>query len=318
MAIRLGLLWFVAQIIFFGLAAVFKESPRSISDPDTERPIESAAEDEYQRGPLVRRIVESLLRGQSVAILGDYGSGKSSVVNLAREEFRKRELSKIIWTCPVSCWGFTSPNDAIAHILHEVIGEISRHVDTRSLSGLPESYISAVSGISTNVGSVLSRLIPVSKNPYDQLHRLRFILSAAGAVLIIAIEDLDRNPSATFNSGDVQAMLQRVKMLVPQVRFIVATTATDKILLIKLCEHLEELNPPSARVVYDALEQVRSVSLSLHPSDVEPESNRSELWRKRTESDWFVFESQRDRLEDAGAFLCRNPRALRRVKRSHC
>jgi ABC-type polysaccharide/polyol phosphate transport system ATPase subunit len=73
----------------------------SLSAP--ERPIQSNTEDALERGPFVRRLADALVNAQTnkatgvvIGITGSWGSGKSSILNLLREQIEATRPSALV------------------------------------------------------------------------------------------------------------------------------------------------------------------------------------------------------------------------------
>jgi hypothetical protein len=79
-----------------------------------EREIEDPSQDCFDFAPRAQRVLDILLREERscVAIIGPYGSGKSSLLNLVETEVRRQQAvgpahpGPALWFCRISCWGF--------------------------------------------------------------------------------------------------------------------------------------------------------------------------------------------------------------------
>lgn len=220
-----------------------------------ERPINSPYEDIFGLAISARKITQLLLTKttSSIGILGPYGSGKSSLINLVEYYFAHRdevikndslqlELSNArIICCRIDGWGQTSGFVA-QRILHLAIEKMKRYVDCTSLVGLPESYHKALAGTKSWGMAFLFALFQTSYDPVMQLVRLDDILTAADLRLVIFLEDLDRNISDEIIRDELPALLDRLRVL-EQISFVLAI-GTDRHysdILIRVCDHVEAI-----------------------------------------------------------------------------
>src|SRR5436190_9788468 len=93
---------------------------------DDEREIEDQTEDYFGFSPRAERVLNILAREtrNTVALVGPYGGGKSSLVRLIQQEALRREArndARPLWFCRVSCWGFEKGDSAPEAILRHVV-----------------------------------------------------------------------------------------------------------------------------------------------------------------------------------------------------
>jgi KAP family P-loop domain len=248
---------------------------------EQEAPIVNRRQDLLGGYPIARRLAK-LLRspvGQDVSIglCGAYGSGKSSIIQMLERELAKPAArnSPNVWLCKVSCWGFSDSKAALQSVLEEALRTIDVHIDTASLIRLPEAYREAVSSGVELWSRLILRLLDGPNDPDGQLRRLSPLLSAAGARLVIVIEDLERNASNEFDPQHIQAMLQRFKSI-QGVSFVLVgrpRVADKRFDYQKLCDHIENIPRVGQGVVREIIETLREHWLDEY-TDIDPAANR--------------------------------------------
>jgi hypothetical protein len=232
---------------------------------------------------------------------------------LLKEIAKRGDLGNAVWVCTVSCWGFEKSADAVQHVLATVVASLEKHIDCLAIRGLPKSYANAVYGVSDWFGRLAGELTE-SEDDIAQLCSLARVLRAINGTLIVAIEDLDRNQSPRFSITEIEAMLHRIKLSVPEIRFLLTTGARTTISLSKLCDLIEPLPQLDEKTTYDNLCTFREDCFARYSSDLIPETVTSKTWRQRSDLDWLIRDSNDPQMEDAAVLLLRNPRVLKTVQ----
>lgn len=221
-----------------------------------ESPIHHPEEDLFDHAIPARRITKLLLqhRPSNVGIVGPYGSGKSSLMNLIKyyllddRSWLSSNLSgnsiiskDQIVLCRIDGWGRTSGSVA-QKILGLAVEEVRCRVDCMAILAVPENYQKAIAGVKSGGGAILAALLKISHDPVIQLMKLDDILSAAGLRLIIFLEDLDRNVCDEIIRDEMPALLDRLRALT-HVAFLLAigTERQFSDILIRICDHVEAL-----------------------------------------------------------------------------
>lgn len=121
-----------------------------------ERPIETEAQDRFGRAAFVRRIATGLIgrdgkkaRGVVVGVVGAWGSGKSSVLNLLAADLAQREPKPVL--VRFDPWLISGRDDLVLALLTEM------HAALASAPGLSEKAGQFLDTASPYI-SVLSRL----------------------------------------------------------------------------------------------------------------------------------------------------------------
>ena len=219
-----------------------------------ESPIRDPSDDLFGHAVPARRVARLLLQEapSSIGIVGPYGSGKSSLINLV--EYYLSHTSDLgqqgdgplysgrTIRCKIDGWGRVSGTVA-QKILALAIEQVKHHVDCTSIISLPESYLRAIAGTKSAGGAVLSALLQTPHDPVAQLSKLDNILAAAKLRLIIFLEDLDRNVGVEIIREEMPSLLDRLRTL-GQVSFVLAIGTEQKLsnVLIRICDHVEAIS----------------------------------------------------------------------------
>lgn len=219
-----------------------------------EKPIRQPHEDMLGHVNIARRIARLLMgkASSNVGIVGPYGSGKTSVVNLV--EYFMDHPSSLSWNspeerfdgqfvrCRVDGWGHTS--GAIAqYILTLCIDAVREYADCSSVIALPEDYRKAVSGANPAFGAAIAALFQATPDPRSQLNRLDNILAAAHLRLVLVLEDLDRNLNEQIMKDELPGLLDRLRRL-DNIAFVLAigTERQYSEILVRICDHQEAIS----------------------------------------------------------------------------
>lgn len=219
-----------------------------------ERPLISPGEDILGYDIIAKKIARTILRNDhtNIGIIGSYGSGKSSVINLTkyyltenknavRESADGLPNDENLVICSVDGWGLISKSVA-KNILEELLEELKVHVDCLSILGLPENYRKALSGSKAIGGDIISPLFEYSQSALKLLIKLDNILCAAGLRVVIFLEDLDRNSSDEIIRDEVPALLDKLRKL-KCLTFVLAigTERSYSDFVIRICEKTESI-----------------------------------------------------------------------------
>ncbi len=268
---------------------IIEDPVRLISWIQKEEPIESPLDDLFDMKIYARRITHILrsIPVKTIGLVGTYGCGKSSILKIVdyyvnnpdsfkyNDDTHKSQdkahysLEHII-TCWVSGWGFRE-GTAAEHILQRAIKQLGKHTDCLSVSNLPGQYKRAIS----DSGNILVRLIGSIlcgwKSPIDILKKLDLLLGRVDRLMVIFLEDIDRNKQADVFFNEITALLDGLKGL-QNLTFVLAIGEEHKgqEVLIKAAEHLETIPSLDRKFTVRMCEKFRDHCLSVFPVKVKP------------------------------------------------
>ena len=207
-----------------------------------EQPIAADRQDLFGRAPVATRIAETLRDGRSVALLGAFGTGKSSVLNLVLAKLRQHSTTAIV--AKLDVWAVPRPEDAPRVALNHVIDALDHHVDTVGLRGLPITYQRLVAALPIrNISRILG--LDTQGDSLAELRRLAPVLEVLNARLVLIVEDVERT-TREFDTRHLQRFLWALRGI-RSVSFVLACDPDPNngpsIDFPKLCDIIELLRP---------------------------------------------------------------------------
>jgi len=245
-----------------------------------EKPIEALEQDRFDMALYARRMAKMLLGTplKSIAVVGEYGSGKSSILNMLDYYLKQENRGELnncdgegssyyadesvdIIVCSVDGWGFTKGTTA-EHILECAINKLSEYIDTSSLRNIPEQYRAAMNSTGNMFVKALGGLLRRWESPRDILRRIDRVLWAIDHSLVIFLEDIDRNRSNELFFNEIAALLDGLKGL-KRVAFVLAIGqrySTEEVLT-KSADYVEHVSRIDRNHVFELCKSVRSYCL---------------------------------------------------------
>jgi len=316
-----------------------KDPEKLLAWVQREEAITEPSQDSFDMSVQARNMSRLLLQNplKTIALVGEYGSGKSSILNMVdyylkpenraglsqtnendKDDFVDQEVDIII--CRVDGWGFAEGSTA-EHILECAVNELGRHVDVSGLRTIPGQYMAAMDSSGNVLLKIIAALATCWKSPLDILKRMDSVLIAIDKRLIIFLEDVDRNKNDAVFFNEIAALLDTLRKL-EQVSFLLAIGQKydAEEVLIKTAEHVENVPRLNRLDVINSLETFRSVcleqskeKLALLPEREEKDRigwTRNAVIRYAAEID----EKMSDPI-DAISELTNNPRVLKHALR---
>ena len=283
----------------------------------TETPICSQDEDVLGWSNIADRLARLMINGQerTFALIGPRGIGKSSIVNLVKEQLAESKLAHRLVVCEVSCWGFDNSAAAAEFVLSALIDALEDHVDCLTLRGLPASYVKSLSSGTSGV-PVLAHLIVSDSDPNSQLQRLNPILDALDARILVVIEDLDRSETASFDLRQIESTLNRLKSRTPRISFLVSAGPDSKLDFAKLADHIEIVPRLNRRLATTAIKTIRRQCQNAY-TDIKsiPPDSASVIFDPRLDYEELRRDPLQPSAEDACLNLMSTTRDLKHVLR---
>lgn len=225
-----------------------------------EEPVQELHNDLFNRRFIAERLLRRLDdKENTIALQGDYGSGKSSVVMMAKK-IAEKENKPLIFV-QVSCWGFESGAKAQEEVLNQLLRELGEVLDCFAIRNIPARYLEAM----TDHGGWLKSVVKLgsgSKTPLEQLQQISPLLSAIRHRVVIFIEDVDRNGSS-FDISLIQALLSQFRV-VRDLSFVLSISPNQHVDFMKLCEFVEVLPKLEDQQILTIINQVRECMLRKH------------------------------------------------------
>jgi len=161
-----------------------------------EKPIEGAKDDFFDSAIAARRIARALKQKpiKSISLFGPRGCGKTSILNLARNELREQKDKIIIY---ISAWGYED-KQLTSYIVKNTVKEISKYTDCLNLSFLPLEFQNIFLNSSWGMFDFLKFLL-VFETPERLICRINKVLKRSNKKLIIFLEDIDRNQNSNVH-----------------------------------------------------------------------------------------------------------------------
>lgn len=153
----------------------------------TDKPISKSDEDRFGYNAIAERIASRLTEGQSVAVVGALGSGKTTTGKLVEQHLKPDQTLFL----QISLWPYESAQAAANGILSALIETLGRETQTIELRGLPASYLDATAAAGGWVAT-LARLGRTESEPKQIVERLDRLCKRIGRKLVLWVDDAER------------------------------------------------------------------------------------------------------------------------------
>ena len=193
---------------------------------------------------ITTRIKDSNLNGERahISLVGDFGTGKTSIINCVKNELKKVNLEFI--HSNIDTWG-TDIKSINSFVLAKVVDDVADYVDMSGFKSLPSQYIEALK-LGNNAFKFLAIFSTLSSDPKKGLIKLDEVLGVINKKLLITIQDVDRNDEANKVINELAALLDKLKIL-NNINFIVALGNENGIceMVTKVCDYREFIRKPN-------------------------------------------------------------------------
>jgi len=166
----------------------------------------------------------------SVAIMGAYGSGKTSICNLVRDRYvrRRRAGEKLpgLLFCRYEAWQYVGGEAAAKGLVEAATKAISAVADVPELWSLPDQYVAAIREGGVTWARAAASVFGSKGTPAMVLSAIGEVLERLNIRLVVFVDDLDRIEQSAPQAQ--QAVTQALNQLqnVPNVQYIVAVGPT--------------------------------------------------------------------------------------------
>ena len=198
---------------------------------DADRPIECREQDRLGRRSFAEAISRQLRavpaeHGFTIAVVGEWGSGKTSVLNMVAETL---EGDADVAVLPFNPWLFGSADDLVTRFFHELSAQLGQSRSERlkdvakALSNLGQSLapLSPVVGTTSAAGLIFKPIDHWTKprSLHDQRDHLREALAASDSRVVVPIDDIDR-----LEASETRELMRLVRLTsdLPNVVFLLA------------------------------------------------------------------------------------------------
>ena len=187
-----------------------------------DNPIEKSEDDDIDRDATAKNFAQNVLKldtskGIIVGVLGPWGSGKTSFINLAKEEFKQADVTIIIDFNP---WMFSGAAQLVESFFIELTAQLRIRPDLVEVGKELENYGDLFSGFIGGATKVVGRLLQSRRDGvYSQRQKLKRTLSNLDKPIIVMLDDIDR-----LSPSEIRDIFKLVRLTAsfPNIVYIVA------------------------------------------------------------------------------------------------
>lgn len=194
-------------------------SVQSIGSPspelsESDEPIKTWSEDKIGRAAIVDNLTITILISKApvIGLVGDFGSGKTSVLNLLREHLGGKAI-----IVSFSTWLPGSDETLASYLMADIANECQK---TYMVPGLRKSLNRLAKALSQSVSVLrgLSELLPTDTQR-DDIEHLKFALSRLPTRVVVLLDELDR-----MEHDEIRTLLKVVRGIsyLPNLSFVCA------------------------------------------------------------------------------------------------
>lgn len=205
------------------------------------------------------RILDRLVSGldpeagpcPGVALIGPYGSGKTSICNLVQSLYaRKRQegmaLPRVLFR-RFEAWQYLTPEAAIRGLMESAAAAVEEVADIPELWRLPEKYVNAIKQGASGWTGAFVMLLGGRAEPRAVLSRISDALVRLGIRLVIFMDDFDRvEGTASASQGALAQALNHFQNL-PNIQYVISVGSPTR----------RDLGPPIPGPAFDLLKLTR-------------------------------------------------------------
>ena len=203
-----------------------------------DQPIQSESESLFaEHSSVAKRILNKLLTEPkpeshiltSVALIGPYGSGKTSICNLVEDIYlkdRKRHNLPELLFCRFEGWQFMSAEAAVKNLIDVAAREVFRLVDFPELWRIPQKYVEAIKASGSWWSSVCAVLFGGGDDPEEIASIIGDALVRLNVRLVIFVDDFDRIEEDAFATQQAVAKALNQLQNLPNTQYVISVGPT--------------------------------------------------------------------------------------------
>lgn len=252
---------------------------------NVEKPIQARYQDRFNSILIAEKLKDVLIDKSNyrrIALYGNFGTGKSSVLNLLEESVLKYQKSNEWVFVHFNAWGKANNIEGI--LLHEIIYELTKHIETSSIQKIPENYLAAMKDFHRTT-KVLSNFISPPTPAEKQLVLLNSLLQEAELKLCVFIEDIDRNEEPNHAINSMAPLLDKIKDC-NHISFIFTLGYTQGAsdITSRFIDYREDL----PKINFSQEVKAKFIEIRNRPFNA---NNKLKLFYEKTNQDWGLIEN---------------------------
>lgn len=210
----------------------------------------------------------------SVALIGRYGSGKTSICNLVEDRYKTDawpQRTRVLF-CRFEGWQYLTPEAAVHGLVTAISGQLECLVDTPALWALSGMYSALAKGTSGLWWAAAGLLFGAAHTPVQVLSRIGENLIRLNTRLVVFVDDFDRVEVQSSMAKEAVAQALNQLQNVPNVQYVItvgrtsgpelprgATPTTD---LLKLTRYQEQVPRLEPAVTLSLVRQLRDAAIA--------------------------------------------------------
>lgn len=206
-------------------------------DIDTDLPIIDEAQDQLGRGATVDALLSilTLERPSVIALTGEFGDGKTSVLNLLHKRFSREATFKDYIVVRFSSWLPPSPENLIATLFESIISRLRSRFLIFNMSARTLEYARVITGSVPYLHGIKDLFRDSSQS--GRLARLTDYINKLPVRIVLLIDDVDR-----MGFDELEALFKAMRGVsdMSKLSFVCAFEQATVIRLIQQGGHVEE------------------------------------------------------------------------------